>query len=309
MVRCPRPARRVAGGSVTPSRTRRNDGARRPRLEHVAPQPVRGGEAIETGDRRQDGPPEQVVGEEVRHRRDELRQPGRIGMRLPAGQPPAVRWRRHPPSRAATSGVATVGVAAVAVGAVGLLSPPPSVASPSPSVPSASPSIVTTSESPGSHSVLMSSLVMLMAPTIPRPGRGLLLRDVLSPDGRHPRSAPPRRERLEPQEPVHRLGRRRPQRQGCRRGVAGRRAADRARPAARCPAHVAAAAGDPHRRADALVGGSDVDPGAPLVAAQRAALRRAAGQGQGADARRVRRGAVHAVAPVLRHAAAAARRR
>ncbi len=47
-------------------------------------------------------------------------------------------------------------------------------------------------------------------------------------------------------------------------------------------------------------------PGAAQLAAQRAPLRRAAGQGQEADAGRVRRGAVHALAPVLRHATAAA---
>ena len=52
-----------------------------------------------------------------------------------------------------------------------------------------------------------------------------------------------------------------------------------------------------------------LDPGAPLLAAERAALRRPAGQGQEADARRVRRGAVHALAPLLRHPAAADRRR
>ena len=52
-----------------------------------------------------------------------------------------------------------------------------------------------------------------------------------------------------------------------------------------------------------------LDPGAPLVAAQRAPLRRAAGQGQEADARGVRRGAVHALAPLVRHPAAAAGRR
>ena len=123
----------------------------------------------------------------------------------------------------------------------------------------------------------------------------------------HPRPAPPRRERLEPEEPVHRLGRRRPHGQGRGRGAPRRRAARRARPAARRRAHVAAAAGDPHRRAGARRRRPAVDPGAPLVAAERAPLRRAAGQGQGADAGRVRRGAVHAVAPLVRHAAAAAR--
>ena len=48
-----------------------------------------------------------------------------------------------------------------------------------------------------------------------------------------------------------------------------------------------------HRRARAGRGRPAVDPGAAVVAAQRAALRRAAGQGQGRDPRRVRRGAVH----------------
>ena len=49
--------------------------------------------------------------------------------------------------------------------------------------------------------------------------------------------------------------------------------------------------------------------GAPVMAAQRAPLRRAAGQEQEADPGGVRRGAVHALAPVVRHAAAADRRR
>ena len=65
----------------------------------------------------------------------------------------------------------------------------------------------------------------------------------------HPRAAPPRRERVEPEEPLHRLGRRRPDRQGRGRGPARRRAARRPRPPPRRPAHVAAAAGDPHRPA------------------------------------------------------------
>ena len=121
--------------------------------------------------------------------------------------------------------------------------------------------------------------------------------------------APPRRERVERQEPVHRLGGRQPQRQGRGRGRARRRAAARARPAPdvvhtsvlrRAIRTVEPRAG---RRRPAL------DPGAPQLAAQRAALRRAAGQGQGRDAGGVRRGAVHAVAPLLRRAAAAAGRR
>ena len=73
-------------------------------------------------------------------------------------------------------------------------------------------------------------------------------------------------------------------------------------------AHLAAAARDPHRAARARGGRPALDPGPPLLAAQRAALRRAAGQGQEADPRRVRRGAVHALAPLVRHPAAADRR-
>ncbi len=42
-------------------------------------------------------------------------------------------------------------------------------------------------------------------------------------------------------------------------------------------------------------------PRPPLLAAERAPLRRPPGQGQGPDARRVRRGAVHALAPLVRH--------
>ena len=49
----------------------------------------------------------------------------------------------------------------------------------------------------------------------------------------------------------------------------------------------------------ALIDGrASLDPDAALVAAERAPLRRAAGQGQGGDARRVRRGAVHGLAPL-----------
>ena len=51
-----------------------------------------------------------------------------------------------------------------------------------------------------------------------------------------------------------------------------------------------------------------LDPGPPLLAPERAPLRRPPGQGQGPDPRRVRRGAVHALAPLLRHPAAGARR-
>ena len=79
--------------------------------------------------------------------------------------------------------------------------------------------------------------------------------------------------------------------------------------AARRAAHLAAAPRDHHRAARARRVRPALDPGAPVVAAQRAALRRPAGQGQEGDDGGVRRGAVHALAPLLRHPAAAARRR
>ena len=63
----------------------------------------------------------------------------------------------------------------------------------------------------------------------------------------HPGPAPPRRERVERQEPLHRLGRRRPDREGPRRGRPRRRAAARGRAAARRRAHLAAAPRDHHR--------------------------------------------------------------
>ena len=59
----------------------------------------------------------------------------------------------------------------------------------------------------------------------------------------------PRPERLEPGEPLHRVGRRRPHRAGRGRGGARRRDARSSRCAARRRAHVAAEAGDPYRRA------------------------------------------------------------
>ena len=72
------------------------------------------------------------------------------------------------------------------------------------------------------------------------------------------------------------------------------------RAAARRGAHLAAAPGDPHRRARAGRRRPALDPGPPVLAAQRAALRRAAGQGQDGDPGGVRRRAVHALAPVVR---------
>ncbi len=64
-----------------------------------------------------------------------------------------------------------------------------------------------------------------------------------------------------------------------------------------------------HRPARAGLGRPALDPGAPVLEAQRAALRRPAGQGQEVHPADVRRRAVHAVAPLLRHAAAADQRR
>ena len=79
--------------------------------------------------------------------------------------------------------------------------------------------------------------------------------------------------------------------------------------AARRAAHLRAAPGDHHRPPRARRVRPALDPGAAVLAAQRAALRRPAGQGQEGHARGVRRGAVHALAPLLRHPAAADRRR
>ena len=81
------------------------------------------------------------------------------------------------------------------------------------------------------------------------------------------------------------------------------------RPAARRRAHLAAAPGHRHRQPRARRLRPALDPGPPRLAAQRAPLRRAAGQGQEADPRDVRRGAVHALAPLVRRAAAADRAR
>ena len=125
----------------------------------------------------------------------------------------------------------------------------------------------------------------------------------------HPRPAPPRRERLERQEPLHRLGRRRPHRQGPGRGGARRPAARRGRRAARRRAHLGAAPGDHHRQPRARRGRPALDPGA---ARHWRLNERHYGALQGKDKKqtleRVRRGAVHALAPLLRHPAAADRR-
>ena len=77
----------------------------------------------------------------------------------------------------------------------------------------------------------------------------------------------------------------------------------------RRPVHLDAEAGHQHGQPGPREGRPRLDHVKRRLAAQRAPLRRAAGQGQGPDPGRVRRGAVHAVAPVLRHPAAAAGRR
>ncbi|CAA9381253.1 MAG: Phosphoglycerate mutase, partial [uncultured Nocardioides sp.] len=125
----------------------------------------------------------------------------------------------------------------------------------------------------------------------------------------HPGAAPPRRERVERQEPLHRLGRRRPHREGPRGGGARRPPAGRGRHPSRRRAHLAAAAGDHHRQHLPRRRGASLDPRAAQLAPQRAPLRRAPGQGQEADPGDVRRGAVHDLAPQLRRAAAADRGR
>ena len=85
-------------------------------------------------------------------------------------------------------------------------------------------------------------------------------------------------------EPVHRLGRRRPHRR--RASDQARRAGSDLASAGIAPdrrAHVGPAPRDPHRRARAPRVRTVVDTGSPVVAAQRAPLRRAPGQGQGRD--------------------------
>ena len=81
-------------------------------------------------------------------------------------------------------------------------------------------------------------------PVVPvaRARRLRLLGEAWTPHDAHARPAPPRRERVERQEPLHRLGRRRPHREGPCRGGPRRRAAGRGRAAARHRAHLAASA-------------------------------------------------------------------
>ena len=77
----------------------------------------------------------------------------------------------------------------------------------------------------------------------------------------HPRAAPPRRERVECQEPVHRLGRRAPVGEGRRGGQARRDAAHGRGRAARRRAHVAAAPRDHDGQPRARRRRPPLDPG------------------------------------------------
>ena len=114
---------------------------------------------------------------------------------------------------------------------------------------------------------------------------------------------------MERQEPLHRLGRRGPHREGARGGHPRGRAAGGGGHPARRAAHLGAAPGDRHRTARPRRVRPALGPGQAVLAPQRAPLRSPAGQGQEGHPRGVRRGAVHALAPLLRHPAAADRRR
>ncbi|CAA9266908.1 MAG: Phosphoglycerate mutase, partial [uncultured Actinomycetospora sp.] len=126
---------------------------------------------------------------------------------------------------------------------------------------------------------------------------------------RHARAPAPRPERLEREEPVHRVGGRRALAEG-RAGGPPRRGADgRGRAAARRRAHLVAAPGHQHREHRARRGRPRLDPRAARLAAERAPLRGPPGQGQEADDGGVRRGAVPDLASLLRHPTAAHRPR
>ena len=114
---------------------------------------------------------------------------------------------------------------------------------------------------------------------------------------------------MEPGEPLHGLDRRRFEPEGVRGGEGRREAAARGGLHVRRGLHVRAQARhsdvvDCHRR-----NGPDVDPGAPPLAAQRAALRRAAGPEQGGDDEDPRRGTGEDLAAQLRDTAARAHTR
>ena len=93
------------------------------------------------------------------------------------------------------------------------------------------------------------------------------------------------------------------------RGGTRRRAARAGGASAGRRAYLGAPARNPDGRARARRRRAELDPGAAVVAPERASLRRSAGKEQGADEARVRRRAVHALAPLLRRAAAAPRSR
>ena len=95
--------------------------------------------------------------------------------------------------------------------------------------------------------------------------------------------------------------------EGCARGTARRERSRRRRHRTRHRAHVGTGAGDPHRRARAARVRTLVDPGTPVVAVERAALRRAAGKEQGGNRGAVRRRPGEGLAPLLRRAARPAR--
>ena len=111
---------------------------------------------------------------------------------------------------------------------------------------------------------------------------------------------------LEPREPLHRLGRRRSEREGPGRGAERRPAAEGRRLHLRRRLLVAAEARDPDAVDRAGRARPAVDSGASLVAAQRTALRRPAGAQQGRDGGEARRGPGQDLAAQLRHPAAAA---
>ena len=123
----------------------------------------------------------------------------------------------------------------------------------------------------------------------------------------HAGPAAPRSKRVEPEEPVHGMGRRRPDRARSRRSAPRRaRSRDRAR-AARRGAHLGPGARDPHRRARARRMRAEVDSRPPFVAVERTALRRPPGQGQARDHRAVRCREGEGMAALVRRAPARSR--
>ena len=112
-------------------------------------------------------------------------------------------------------------------------------------------------------------------------------------------AAPSRRERMELQGPVHRVGGRGALRH---RGAGGRERGHAAGPfgtETSRGAYLGADPRDPDRQHRSGGSRPALAPDPQVLAAERAALRRAAGQGQGQDQAGVRRRAVHAVAPLL----------